>query len=189
MEPRHVPAAECPAAAAWTREASVTMHPITEPQPGDHVIVLFGATGDLVKRKLLPGLFHLHAAGLLPRDYRVIGSAPPSFAMTEDQFRAHAREAVAEFGITKPDDPSWEHFEKRLSFGIAEPGNATDLISRIRRAEQEIGGSPRKLFHLAVPPAAFTSVIGMLGDCAGAEPGGARSLRRVASVPHRPLPG
>jgi glucose-6-phosphate 1-dehydrogenase len=143
----------------------MSMHPITEPQPDDHVIVLFGATGDLVKRKLLPGLFHLHAAGLLPREYRVIGSAPPSSAMTEDQFRAHAREAVAEFGITKPDDPSWEHFEKRLSFGIAEPGNATDLISRIRRAEQEIGGSPRKLFHLAVPPAAFTSVIGMLGDC------------------------
>jgi glucose-6-phosphate 1-dehydrogenase len=41
--------------------------------------VLFGATGDLARRKLLPGLFHLHAAGLLPREYRVIGSAPGSF--------------------------------------------------------------------------------------------------------------
>ena len=47
------------------------------PRPDDHVIVLFGATGDLAKRKLLPGLFHLHAAGLLPHEYRIIGSSPP----------------------------------------------------------------------------------------------------------------
>ena len=51
------------------------------------------ATGDLAKRKLLPGLFHLHVAGLLPRGYGVIGSAQKSFAMTEEQFRAHARDA------------------------------------------------------------------------------------------------
>ena len=63
-------------------------------RPDNHVIVLFGATGDLARRKLLPGLFHLHAAGLLPREYRVIGSAPPSFAMTDEQFRAHAKDAV-----------------------------------------------------------------------------------------------
>jgi glucose-6-phosphate 1-dehydrogenase len=60
-------------------------------RPANHVIVLFGATGDLARRKLLPGLFHLHAAGLLPREYRVIGSAPASFALTDRQFRAHAR--------------------------------------------------------------------------------------------------
>ncbi len=45
-------------------------------RPDDHVIVLFGATGDLAKRKLLPGLFHLAAANLLPRKYRIIGSSP-----------------------------------------------------------------------------------------------------------------
>ena len=48
------------------------------PTPPDHVIVIFGATGDLAKRKLLPGLFHLAKAGLLPRRYRIIGSAPRS---------------------------------------------------------------------------------------------------------------
>jgi glucose-6-phosphate 1-dehydrogenase len=137
--------------------------------PDDHVIVLFGATGDLAKRKLLPGLFHLHAAGLLPCGYRIIGSAPKSFAMTEEQFRAHARDAVTEFGITKPDDPSWPDFEQRLSFGIAEPGDAGDLQAAIQRAEKEIGGSPGRLFHLAVPPAAFTSMVGTLGDSGLAE--------------------
>ena len=132
-------------------------------RPENHVIVLFGATGDLARRKLLPGLFHLHAAGLLPRDYRVIGSAPASFALTGKQFRAHAADSVEKFGMTKPDDPSWPGFEQRLSFAIAEPGNTGDLQAVVRRAEAEIGGSPRRLFHLAIPPGAFTSMIGMLG--------------------------
>ena len=132
-------------------------------RPGDHVIVMFGATGDLAKRKLLPGLFHLHVAGLLPREYRVIGSAPASFGMTDVEFRKHARDAVAQFGITKPDDPARPEFERRLSFAIAEPGNTGDLTAAIQRAEQEIGGSPHRLYHLAVPPAAFTSMVGMLG--------------------------
>ena len=139
------------------------------PRPDDHVIVLFGATGDLARRKLLPGLFHLHVAGLLPHEYRVIGSAPKSFALTDEEFRAHARDAVTQFGITKPDDPAWPGFEHRLSFGMAEPGNTSELQAAVQRAEKEIGCSPRRLFHLAIPPAAFASVVGMLGDSGLAE--------------------
>ena len=133
------------------------------PRPGNHVVVLFGATGDLARRKLLPGLFRLHAAGLLPRDYRVIASAPPSAALTDEQFRAHAKQACAEFCIRKPDGPSWAAFERRLSFGASEPGDTAELDAAIRRAGKQVGGSPRRLFHLAVPPGAFTSVVGMLG--------------------------
>jgi glucose-6-phosphate 1-dehydrogenase len=66
----------------------------------DHVIVLFGATGDLARRMLLPGLFRLARAGLLPARYRIIGSARS--ALTDDEFRQHARSAVAEFGKTEP---------------------------------------------------------------------------------------
>ena len=65
--------------------------------------MLFGATGDLAKRKLLPGMFHLHAAGLLPREYRAVGTAPPHSAMTDEQFRERARQSCADFCITKPD--------------------------------------------------------------------------------------
>jgi glucose-6-phosphate 1-dehydrogenase len=143
-------------------------------RPENHVIVLFGATGDLAKRKLLPGLFHLHAAGLLPREYRIIGSSPAAFALTEEQFRSRAEQACADFCITKPTDPSWPSFVERLSFAAAEPGNTSDLEAAIKRAEKEIGGTPRRLFHLAVPPAAFTSVVGMLGAA-----GLATSLTRV----------
>ena len=66
------------------------------PRPDNHVIVLFGATGDLAKRKLLPGLFHLHAAGLLPKEYRIIGASPAQYALTDAQFREHAEQACSD---------------------------------------------------------------------------------------------
>ena len=133
------------------------------PRPRNQVAVLFGATGDLAKRKLLPGLFHLNAAGLLPRDYRVIGSSPAQYALTDEQFKERAEEACADFCITKPTDPSWPSFAERLSFGAADPDDYAPLVAAVQKAEKEIGGSPRRLYHLAVPPAAFTSVVGMLG--------------------------
>ena len=71
---------------------------MTTKRPPDHVIVLFGATGDLAKRKLLPGLFHLAVAGLLPQRYRIVGTSPPAGAPSEDGFKEHARDAVAQFG-------------------------------------------------------------------------------------------
>jgi glucose-6-phosphate 1-dehydrogenase len=133
------------------------------PKPDDHVIVLFGATGDLAKRKLLPGWFHLYAAGLLPREFRLIGTAPPAFAMTDEEFRAHARQSCADFCITKPDDPLWSEFVKNVSFAPSDPGDMGALVGEVARAEKEIGGSPRRLYHLAVPPVAFTSVVQSLG--------------------------
>ncbi|MGW1927286.1 glucose-6-phosphate dehydrogenase, partial [Streptomyces massasporeus] len=52
--------------------------------PDDHVIVISGATGDLARRKLLPGLYHLARAGQLPDRYRIIGSAPAAVALGDD---------------------------------------------------------------------------------------------------------
>ena len=129
--------------------------------PDDHVIILFGATGDLARRKLLPGLFHLSVAGLLPARYRIIGSARR--ALTDQQFREHARASVAEFGISKPTGDAWHAFEGTLSFGSAKPGDTAALEAAIQRASDQIGGSPRRLFHLAIPPASFEPTVGMLG--------------------------
>jgi glucose-6-phosphate 1-dehydrogenase len=133
-------------------------------RPDDHVIVIFGATGDLARRKLLPGLFHLARAGLMPAQYRIIGSAPARFALSDEAFRKHAADAVTDFGLVKPAGPAWKEFASALSFAAAEPGAAGPLVAAVTSACAAIGGDPRRLFHLAVPPAAFTSVIGMLGD-------------------------
>ncbi|MBO3682838.1 glucose-6-phosphate dehydrogenase [Streptomyces sp. NEAU-YJ-81] len=133
-------------------------------RPDNHVIVLFGATGDLAKRKLLPGLFHLAKAGLLPDRYRIVGSAPTQFALSDDDFRIYARDAVATFGLSEPSGLAWQAFEDSLSFGAADPQDPGPLLAAVRAAEDSLGGPSRRLFHLAVPPSAFASVIGMLGD-------------------------
>ncbi len=76
---------------------------------------MFGATGDLAKRKLLPGLFHLAAAGLMPERYRIVGTARRP--ITDDEFRERARQAAAEFGTAKPAGDAWAAFARTLSFG------------------------------------------------------------------------
>jgi len=130
-------------------------------RPGNHVIVMFGATGDLARRKLLPGLFRLAAARLMPDRYQIIGSARRG--LTDDQFREHARQATAEFGDVKPVGEPWEAFARALSFASAAPGATSALTAAVERAEQDIGGSPAVLCHLAIPPAAFESTVSMLG--------------------------
>ena len=119
-----------------------TMATTDHPRPDNHVIVLFGATGDLAKRKLLPGLYHLYVAGLLPKGFRIIGSSPHAFACTDEEFRAHAKDAVTQFCNTKPNDRVAD-FENRLSFAAAELGNATDWgchPRRTRRSAARSGG-------------------------------------------------
>src|SRR6266550_8088761 len=131
------------------------------PRPGNHVIVMFGATGDLARRKLLPGLFRLQVAGLMPDAYQIIGSSRRD--LTGEQFREHARQAITQFGTVKPAGEAWEAFQRRLSFASAEPGRTDSLTAAVERAEREIGGSPARLCHLAVPPAAFEPTVTMLG--------------------------
>ena len=151
----------------------------THARPGPHIIVLFGATGDLAKRKLLPGLYHLFVAGLLPEKFAIIGTSPPEFAVSEDDFRKHARSACDEFGVAKPFGEPWEKFVSHLTFATASPEDPMPLVAAVGAAEKTIGnshghgshggnghgaGSVGRLFHLAVPPSAFASVVGMLGS-------------------------
>src|SRR5690348_13635539 len=109
-------------------------------RPDNHIIVLFGATGDLARRKLLPGLFHLAAAGLMPDRYQIIGSSRRP--MTDEQFRELVGQAVAEFGVSEPTAAAWQAFCHRLSFANADPARTLPLAEAIVRAEQQIGGTP-----------------------------------------------
>jgi glucose-6-phosphate 1-dehydrogenase len=143
-------------------------------RPDDHVIVLFGVTGDLARRKLLPGLFGLAAAGLLPEHYQIIGTSRASGAHSETEFRARARDAVAEFGTRQPSGGQWQQFEDSLHYAPADPDDPAALVAAVNKAEAKLGGQPRRLFHLAVPPWAFGTMVGMLGTS-----GLARSASRV----------
>jgi glucose-6-phosphate 1-dehydrogenase len=137
------------------------------PAPDDHVIVLFGATGDLAKRKLLPGLFHLAEAGLLPAGYRIVGTSRRS--LTDDEFRAAARAAVDEFGRRSPTDDAWAAFAANLNYASSDVGAADDLAAAVERAEADLGGDPRRLFYLSVPPAAMAGIVETVGAAGLAE--------------------
>ena len=78
-----------------------------------YVIVLFGATGDLARRKLLPGLLHLSQADLMP-DFRVVGTSLED--LDDDGFRELAREACEEFSRHPVDDDDWAAFAARLHY-------------------------------------------------------------------------
>ncbi len=129
------------------------------PRPAPHVIVLFGATGDLARRKLIPGLFHLQRVGLMPEDYRIVGSTMED--LDDDGFREHARGALEEFCRMETGGADWDEFSARLAFA---PARADALADGVARAEQAIGTEARRLHYLAVPPPAAGPVVHALGE-------------------------
>ncbi len=140
--------------------------------PDDHVIVLFGSTGDLARRKLLPGLFHLGEAGLLPERFRIVGTSRKP--LSDEAFRAHARQAVDEFGRRAPGEDAWEEFSRRLHYAASDAGDARELAEAVTRSRDEIGGEARLLHYLSVPPQAMAGIVGALGEAGLAE--GARVI-------------
>src|SRR6185312_8925981 len=123
--------------------------------PADHIIVLFGATGDLARRKLLPGLFRLDQAGLMPERYRIVGTSRAR--LDRDGFRAFAREALEEFGGVSPNG-EWDAFARKLFYSDADE-EAPALAATIDLAERELGGEPRRLHYLSVPPVAAPGIV------------------------------
>ena len=130
-------------------------------RPGKHVIVLFGASGDLAARKLLPGFFHLEQAGLLPVDYRIVGTAGTDYT-DHDGYRDHVREALGEFCKDEVTDEQFQAFADKITYVQVDSGPEA-LKGRVEEAQREIGGDARLLHYLAVPPDAFGSIITMLG--------------------------
>ena len=133
--------------------------------PEDHVIVLFGATGDLARRKLLPGLYRLSAAGLLPERYRIVATSRGT--LDDEGFRAFARDAVTEFG-GPADLDDWDAFAEKVSYVEAGDG-LSSLVRAVERAEHELGGQARRLHYLSVPPVAFDGIVSAIGEAGLAE--------------------
>jgi len=130
---------------------------------GPTTIVLFGAAGDLARRKLLPGLYHLEVAGLLPEEWRLIASS--SRELGDDEFRDLACSAIKEFGRSKPEGECWDRFAERLHYvgGGFAPGATSEIESAVEAAEKELG-APQKLIFCAVPPKVFPDIVRGLGE-------------------------
>jgi glucose-6-phosphate 1-dehydrogenase len=131
------------------------------PTAEDQIIVLFGATGDLARRKLLPGLFHLTEVGLMPDRFRIICTSRR--AVDGDEFRELARAAVDEFGREPTTTDSWQQFAATLSAATIGDGLG-ELRDVVARSRKELGGEPRLLHYLSVPPGASADLVEELGE-------------------------
>ncbi|WP_332667463.1 glucose-6-phosphate dehydrogenase [Aeromicrobium sp.] len=120
-----------------------------------HLIVLFGATGDLARRKLLPGIMHLLQSGLVP-DSRIIGVSLDDF--DDESFREFAGRAYREFSTRTVDEAKWREFAPKLSYVNVKAGPEA-LAKAASALEAELGGSPRRLHYLSVPPKAALDVV------------------------------
>ena len=86
---------------------------MSEPTTAPTTVILFGATGDLAKRKLIPGMLHLFQSGLLD-DLRVVGTSLDD--ISPDAFRDLAHEAILEFSTRELDDADWAEFAQRIDY-------------------------------------------------------------------------
>ena len=125
-----------------------------------HLVVLVGATGDLARRKLLPGLFHLSSSGFIP-EYRIVGVSLDE--LDADGFRKFARGALDEFSHRKVTDADWTAFAARLDYVPLGAGVGA-LKAAVEKAEQSFTGESRRLHYLSVPPSAALSAVRTLGE-------------------------
>lgn len=129
--------------------------------PPPQVFVLFGATGDLAKRKLFPGLYALAAAGRMPRDWAVIGSGRHSPG-SDDEWRGSIGDGLRE-SVDDVDDTVLQDLLSRLSFQTSDADDGADLAAAVRAAREKVGPDAHTLIYLSVPPTAMKPMIGMLG--------------------------
>ncbi len=133
----------------------------TDRAPPPCVFVIFGASGDLTRRKLLPALYNLAVSRLLPPGMSIVG-----FALTDssdDDFRGAMRDAVAEFSRRKPiDETVWQDFASRLHYicgKFEDPASFLRLREKLEELDRTNGTLGNRLYYLAVPPSVFRLVI------------------------------
>jgi glucose-6-phosphate 1-dehydrogenase len=134
------------------------------PEPA--AMVIFGASGDLTHRKLLPALYSLTRDRLLPARFAIIGFARR--AVSDDAFREEMRAACSEFARRRPIDPElWASFARNIYYQQGEyedPASFLALKQRLTEIEKTQGLHGNRVFYLATPPSSFASVIRSLGQ-------------------------
>jgi glucose-6-phosphate 1-dehydrogenase len=138
------------------------------PEPG--IMVIFGASGDLTKRKLLPALFHLHQADLLPKQFAIVGVARRTLG---NEFADDMRDGIIQFGGADKSDPKLDDFVKHISYfalNFDDPSNYAGLDAELERIDKEKNIGGKRLFYLATAPEFFAGIIENLGSHGMAQP-------------------
>ena len=124
-------------------------------------LVIFGASGDLTQRKLVPSLFNLYHKGRLPKQFRIVGYGNTAFS--DDQFCAHLKDGMKQFSTFEYKDEIWQAFAGNLAY---QQGRYTDLADFKRLGtflkdwEKGLGN---RIYYMATPPGVFTNIIDLLG--------------------------
>lgn len=124
-------------------------------------IIIFGASGDLTQRKLIPSLFNLFRKGRLPKQFRIVGSGNTVF--TDDQFRAHLADGLKQFANFKYTEEEWTKFSGNI---VYLQGRYTDLADFKKLGEamnKWESGAGNRLYYMATPPDIFPNIIDLLG--------------------------
>jgi glucose-6-phosphate 1-dehydrogenase len=148
-------------------------------------IVIFGASGDLTKRKLLPALYRLVQERLLPAEFAIIGLARTE--MSTDDFRARMKEAIVEFSEAKSvDEEVWNSFAQGLFYLTADINNPSDydkLTELLNQVDKERGTQGNRLFYLSVAPRFYAEAVKELGEHGLAKPQDKGWVRVIVEKP------
>jgi glucose-6-phosphate 1-dehydrogenase len=133
--------------------------------PDPAAFVLFGATGDLAHRKVVPALYQLWRTNLLPPEFALVGVGRRPLG--DDEFRAGLRESVAEHGRSPLTEAAWSSFEQRIRYlqvDYADPAAFAGLATALDDMDTTHGTAANRLFYLATPPSAFAGIVAGLGE-------------------------
>ncbi|HTO03170.1 MAG TPA: glucose-6-phosphate dehydrogenase [Opitutus sp.] len=128
------------------------------------VVVIFGASGDLTARKLIPAVYNLGYDGLLPADFFLVGYGRKS--IPNEEFRALATEAIKEFSRRELDDEVWSRIASQTSYvagGYDDKAAFDRLAAHISELEKNLGRDVQTLFYISTPPSVFGTIIENLG--------------------------
>jgi glucose-6-phosphate 1-dehydrogenase len=123
-------------------------------------IVIFGASGDLTQRKLIPSLFRLHRKGRMPVKFRIIGYGGTAY--TDEQMRSHLLEGLKKFAYFKYTDREWNDFAGHVVYQRGQYSEE-DFKKLGQQLDKWEGGPGNRLYYMATPPSAFPNIIDFLG--------------------------
>jgi glucose-6-phosphate 1-dehydrogenase len=138
----------------------------SERVPESCMVVIFGASGDLTRRKLIPALFDLSRKGMLPTRFAILGIARTG--MDDESFREHIHKSMNEFGqLRETETVLWETFTKQVFYHSMDPGDSgafEDLRTRIESLVSSNSIARNILFYLSTPPNLYEPIIASLGQ-------------------------
>jgi glucose-6-phosphate 1-dehydrogenase len=151
-----------------------------EKVPAPCVITIFGATGDLTHRKILPAIYNLRRAGLLPAETSVVGFARRP--LSDDDFRRDMRAAVEEYSRVPVEEALWHDFESGLFYQRGDFGDRESfhgLAERLEQIDDLRGTAANRLYYLAAPPSTYSEVVANIGHARMDREGGRSGWARV----------